>query len=41
MQRIVLVIDLYFRNSISNYVGESTIAVARKPTYTADRLDDQ
>ena len=32
IQRIVLAIDLSFRNSIFNYVGESTIAVARKPT---------
>ena len=41
IQRLVLAIDLSFRNSIFNYVGETTSAVARKPTYTTDRLDDQ
>ena len=37
-----MAIDIFFfRNNISNYVGESTSTVAHRPTYTIDRLDDQ
>ena len=36
-----MAIDMFFRNSISHYVGESTSTVAHKPTYIIDRLDDQ